>query len=183
MPPHGATPDYKRRRKIAELRAKGLTYKAIAKRLGVSKQNITCMLDNDKRMNVRAVTCKECGGVIARGRVASKTAQDTFCLACLAKHPKATFAECLRAYRVAAGLTRNQLGRRSRVCIGTIHSYEAGVPRDPTWSKVRRLALVLGVGLLGLGLAATKLFFRTPWKISVKPRNWEMGVPSTKCDG
>ena len=157
MPPHGATPDYKRRRKIAGLLAKGLTYAAIAKRLGVTKQSIAYMIDNDKRMNAREVKCKECAGVIARGRLANKTAQDTFCLAYLAKHPKATFAERLRAHRMAAGLTRNQLARRSRVCIGTIHSYEAGVPRDPTWSKVRRLALVLGVGLLGLdGLTDSK---------------------------
>lgn len=150
MPPHGATPDHKRRRLIAKLRAKGLTLQAIAKRLGVSHQSIASMLHSDKRMDAREVKCKECGEVIARGRAANKAAQNAFCLACLAKHPKARFGERLRAYRVAAGLTRAELARRSAVNIETIHNYEAGAPGDPQWSKVRRLALVLGVGLLGL---------------------------------
>ncbi len=94
--------------------------------------------------------CKACGAVIARGRVANKTAHDTFCLPCLAKHPKATFGERLRAYRVAAGLTRKELARRAQLPIHVVEYYDGGKSGDPQWSKVRRLALVLGVGLLGL---------------------------------
>jgi transcriptional regulator with XRE-family HTH domain len=150
MPKYGATPDYKRRRKIAALRAKGLSYKAIAKRLGVSQQSIACMLDHDKRMNAREVKCKECGGVIARGRAANKTAQNTFCLACLAKHPKATFAERLRAHRVAAGLTRVELARRTGLMRGRVHAFETSRTGEALLRQVCRLIRVLGVGLLGL---------------------------------
>ena len=58
--------------------------------------------------------------MIARGRVANKTAQDTYCLRCLAKHPKATFGERLKAYRVAAGLTRKELARRAQLPLRVI---------------------------------------------------------------
>ena len=108
-------------------------------------------------MKAREVACKECGVMIARGKVANKTAHATFCLPCLAKHPEATFGDRLKAYRVAAGLTRSELAQLTGVQLTTIANYERSEGGDPQWSRMRRLVRVLGVGILGLeGLTGDK---------------------------
>ena len=150
MPPYGPKPDHKRRRLIAELRAKGFSYGAIAERLGVTKQDVFSLLNRPQRHSAREAKCKVCNAVIVRGAVAGRTAQNTFCLPCLAKHPEAPFSERLKAYRVTAGLTRTELAERSGVRVANIAYYEKDPSVDPSWSKVLQMAQVLGVGLLGL---------------------------------
>jgi DNA-binding XRE family transcriptional regulator len=149
MPKGGATPDYARRRLIAELRAKGMTYAAIGNRLGVTLQCVHSIIDNEKQKNAREAKCKHCGTVVARGRVANKTARAILCPSCLASRPAVPFSQRLRSCRVAAGLTRNELAQRSGVKVATIAYYESVVARRPQPETVRMLARVLGAGPLG----------------------------------
>lgn len=152
MPKHSASPDHKRRRLIASLRAKGLTYAAIGKRLGVTHQSVFNIINGEKRINARVVGCKECGEVIARGALANKTAQGVFCLSCLARHPQTPFRQRLRAYRVAAGMTRRELAQRAGVKVENVEYYEGTSSGGPQRSKVRPLVQVLGARILGLGV-------------------------------
>ena len=48
---------------------------------------------------------RECGRTIARGAGSILTNGPAYCLTSLARHPEATFAERLKAHRLAAGLT------------------------------------------------------------------------------
>ena len=73
------------------------------------------------------------------------------CLGCLAKHPDAPFGVRLKACRLAAGLTAEQLAARSGVPAHAIRSVERGACW-PRWGRVARLIRALGPDLVTLGL-------------------------------
>ncbi len=73
-----------------------------------------------------------------------------YCLACLADHPKATFGQRLKAYRLAAGLTLAALERRSGVGRCGISGFECD-RSEPKWRTLAKLICVLGVGLVDVG--------------------------------
>lgn len=160
MPKHGGIPDPIRRRQAAKLRAQGLTFRQIATRLGISKEAAYRLVNprGHQPCPPSEARCKDCQAVIRPGLLAYKANRDAFCLACLAKHPEASFAERLKAYRLAAGLTRAELAERSGVGLTNIAHYEIHDSADPGWSKVCRLADVLGMGLLGLPMLELRRF-------------------------
>jgi len=67
--------------------------------------------------NVRLVPirCRKCQSLITRMRLVHDSNIPVWCLACLAKHPKASFRQRLKAYRLAAGLTLAALAKRCSV--------------------------------------------------------------------
>src|SRR6516164_1432244 len=97
MPPHGATPDHKRRQQITSLRAAGLTFRVIGERLGITRQTAYA-LSYRRRVSRGEVHCKACDGSISASRD-EKANRPVYCLACLAKRPEATFGERVKAYR------------------------------------------------------------------------------------
>jgi transcriptional regulator with XRE-family HTH domain len=144
MPPHGATPDHKRRQQITSLRAAGLTFRVIGERLGITRQTAYA-LSYRRRVSRGEVHCKACDGPISASRD-EKANRPVYCLACLAKRSEATFGERVKAYRVAAGLSRAELAKRAGVKKTLLDLYErSNASGDPRWSQVRRLALVLGI--------------------------------------
>jgi transcriptional regulator with XRE-family HTH domain len=66
----------------------------------------------------------------------------------VAADPAASFAERLRAQRVAAGLTQAELAARAGVSASALVTYERGRGR-PRPSRLAALAGVLGLGLFG----------------------------------
>jgi transcriptional regulator with XRE-family HTH domain len=71
------------------------------------------------------------------------------------RNPGATFGQRLKAFRLAAGLTKAELGKRARVFATAVGSYEAGrqYPRD---ARRERLAKALGVTVERLGVGSDR---------------------------
>jgi transcriptional regulator with XRE-family HTH domain len=94
-----------------------------------------------------AVACLECGRTIARGAGGIRTNGKAYCLPCLARHPEATFADRLKAHRLAAGLTLEALGERAGIQRQRVSDYECG-RRVLKWRALVKLVAVLGLGLV-----------------------------------
>jgi transcriptional regulator with XRE-family HTH domain len=62
----------------------------------------------------------------------------------------------LRSFRIAAGLTRQELARLTRVSIGRLASYESGFARSTSWNDQVRLFKALGVRLVVNGTPLKK---------------------------
>jgi transcriptional regulator with XRE-family HTH domain len=140
----GRPPNLKRRRLIAKLRAKGLTYRQIGERLGISRQCVQQTLRYCEKARLVPIRCKKCGDVIARMRTVHNSNGPVYCLGCLPRN--APFGQRLRAYRVVAELTQGQLAALTRVTPTTIHGWERS-RRKPIPVNVRALSAVLGAGL------------------------------------
>jgi transcriptional regulator with XRE-family HTH domain len=143
----GRPPNLERRRRIAALRNQGLTLQQIGARVGISFQLVYWTL---KQLGPGArprLRCGECGREITSDPRLARQAAPALCSACLAETPAATFAQRLQALRLAAGLTRRELAKRSRVSRLTLRRYERGV-REPKPDILAKLIGVLGVGLV-----------------------------------
>jgi DNA-binding XRE family transcriptional regulator len=97
------------------------------------------------------VRCRLCSTEINVNGALPRDAATALCLPCLARRPQAPFSQRLRAFRLAAGLTRNELARASGVAAGSISDYEEG-RREPKWRQMAKLIRALGAGLVTLGL-------------------------------
>lgn len=139
-----------RRQKILRLRAKGLSLQTIADDLGVTRQFVQRTLTLTGSTRVVPIRCQECDALITRMRTVYDNHIPVWCLGCLARHPRAAFAQRLRAYRLAAGMTRRELAIKAGVSATSIVEYERGnkVPRLENLTKLTR---VLGSGLVVLG--------------------------------
>jgi transcriptional regulator with XRE-family HTH domain len=140
-PGSGARLDRERRRRVLQLRARGLTLERIAARLGVSRQTVCNHLRASGACK-RAVRCALC-----RREVGPPLSQPghtpAYCPACLARHPDAPFAVRLKSCRAAAGLTVGALAGRIRTNDGNLRHYEWGQVQ-PGVGLLCRLARVLG---------------------------------------
>jgi transcriptional regulator with XRE-family HTH domain len=152
MAARGRKPDHKRRQQAARLRADGLTYDEIAARLGITKQAVHSLLKSANLwQRPRGISCLECGKEVMPGGLGIKPSTRALCLDCLAKHPEATFGERLRAFRLAAGLTVQELASRIGSTPGWLTRCEHGHAR-PGWSTIAGMIRELGTGLVTLGL-------------------------------
>jgi DNA-binding XRE family transcriptional regulator len=147
----GRKPDLARRRKAAALRARGLSFTEIGRRLGASCQGVRYMLGLVPRWVRPArpdLRCGRCRRAILGSATAGKTSATVYCVVCLARLPVATFAQRLRSLRVARGLTRAALESAAEVAREALARYEQGrsLPRPEIFA---RLVRVLGVGLTG----------------------------------
>ena len=137
----GRKPNLKRRRRMAHLRAQGLTYAEIGQRLGVSHQNVQRMIGDPRPR--QAVPCSACGASIPCRRAVPHDMATVLCPACVANLPKATLGQRLRALRLAAGLTREALARQAGVGPSTLTGAERGT-RDTRLGTAHKLAIALG---------------------------------------
>jgi transcriptional regulator with XRE-family HTH domain len=142
-PGSGARPDATRRRQVAELRRQGLTLAEIGRRLGLSRQLVHHYLKPPAVSP--AVPCPECGGVAVPAGADLREEPDA-CPSCVARRPRLTFRELLRAQRLAAGLSKAELARRAGVNVRTVDNYERG--SQPLWHVLVRLVRVLGPALV-----------------------------------
>jgi transcriptional regulator with XRE-family HTH domain len=146
---HGGHPDEYRRRQMAELRAKGLTYAEVGRRFGVTASVARYLVERSGLAGAAVpVRCPACGGVAGAIPRPRWGGQEAVCAACLAGRPGAGLGARLRADRVARGLTLAALARLVGVTAAAVSQYESGA-RRPGARTLRRLAEVLGPGLLG----------------------------------
>ena len=149
-------PNSRRHAEIARLRARGLTLADIGRRLGVSRQAVHDALALQQRSPaLRLVPCAGCGASIASAGALDSDAGQALCLSCVARRPQLAVGLRLKAFRLAAGLTKAELADRVGVSAVTIHRYEVGA-REPRWRELMPLVCVLGPGLVTLGLQATR---------------------------
>jgi transcriptional regulator with XRE-family HTH domain len=139
----GRWPDPLRRRRVAELRARGLTLAEIARRLGITKQAVHQCLTRPPRSQQPGVTCRGCGGVAVPAGARVRERGEGLCPACLRRRG-AAFGRLLRACRLAAGMNKAELARRSGLLPARLADYEAGRHR-PRAAALDHLAAVLAV--------------------------------------
>ena len=152
MAKRGRPPNLLRRQMALDLRQQGLTLQEIATRMGTSKQNVHGLLDF--AVGMRSISCRLCGVVIvSAGHAMADMHNKPVCLQCLANMPHASFAERLRALRIARDLTQKQLAEKSGLTANTIHVLERELHRHPSEETIEKLAKILGPELLGLDAA------------------------------
>jgi DNA-binding XRE family transcriptional regulator len=97
------------------------------------------------------VRCSGCSAAITAGHHAVGLNRLALCLACPAERPDAPFGVRLKACRLAAGLTADQLAALTGVSAHAIRAVERGACW-PRWERVARLIRALGADLVTLGL-------------------------------
>src|SRR5262249_45583717 len=107
----GRKPDERRRGEMARLRKGGLTHAEIGRRPGRTRQCVRRTLLSAGKASARPVVCRACGAVVVRPLPGNQPAPAALCPACLVRHPAAPFADRLRTFRLARGLTRAELAR------------------------------------------------------------------------
>ena len=152
-PGSGSKPDRRKQRQVPELRAGGLTLAEIGRRLGLSRQLVHHHLKAAGLAGPRRGTVRCCAyaTVITTGHHTIEHNCRPLCLGCLARRPEVPFGRRLKAYRLAAGLTAEQLATRSGVPAHAIRAIERGT-RWPRWETVARLICAVGPDLVTLGL-------------------------------
>src|SRR5262245_3139573 len=113
--PRGRKPDLKRNALVRRLRDKGLTWSAIGARLGVTRQCAQYLGSGASRRRVFPVRCRKCGADLNTVAALPRHDHTALCLPCLAKSPKAKFADALLAHRLAAGLSLTELTQKAGV--------------------------------------------------------------------
>ena len=134
-------PNHKRREMAALLRAKGLSFREIGQRLGISKQGAQ-HLAQVMASRQRLIRCRECNARIPSSAAMRRDDCNVYCIACLDNHPDVAFREHLKAYRLAAGLTMRALSLRAGLPEGMVSEYERGNYEPARWTKDKLLRLV-----------------------------------------
>jgi DNA-binding XRE family transcriptional regulator len=147
MSKRGRKPNLERRRRAVALYRRGFTMPEIGRRLRTSKQAVQAMLQAvGIDTGSAGAACAACRAPLS-SRAAGQYGERVLCLACLDRLPRATLGQRLRAYRVAAELTRLELAERAGVSISVIGNCERG-QHKPSWKSLGKLVKVLGVGLI-----------------------------------
>ena len=145
--PRGRRPNPQRRRLIAELRATGLTYQQIGKRLGISHQSVQQALQHTGNARLVPICCRRGGALITRLRTVKDNNGAVYCTACLPVD--ATFGQRLKAWRLAKGLTLMALGEQTTIVWSLLSKYERDAV-EPKCGSLVKLMRVLGAGLMPL---------------------------------
>jgi transcriptional regulator with XRE-family HTH domain len=141
----GRLTNHVQRRKMAELRAKGLTFEEIGRRLGVTKQRVGQLLQSIGTTGF-ALHCRDCGAeIVSRLSRAGRNAP-SLCPACLAKTPRHCVGERLKTHRLIAGLTQREVAAEAGITPQAVALFEKGKCK-PTPETLAQLVAVLGPGL------------------------------------
>jgi hypothetical protein len=146
MAGQGRHPDSERRRRIAEFREQGLSFRAIGHRLGITAQAAHLLFRSRRRPGL---TCRGCGALVALERDPARYPGGVYCRACLGSKLHVAFAARIRSLRLAAGLTLRDLGRRCGVHPSTLGEFERGDRSRPRPCTVEKLVRALGPDLVG----------------------------------
>jgi hypothetical protein len=96
---------------VVRLQAQGLTHRQLGEQLGLTTEAVRPALRQvgGKQFTVR---CCRCHAAIWTGRPTVAHNGDVLSLACLSRTPDASFGQRLKAARLAAGLTQQELGEQ-----------------------------------------------------------------------
>jgi transcriptional regulator with XRE-family HTH domain len=142
----GRRTDPARRRKAEALRARGLSFLEIARRLGMTRQGVAWLLRTSGQL-LPAVCCTSCAAALA-DRTDGRDPGRAYCRACLSARPDVPLPVRLRSLRLVAGLTRRALSEQTGLTRAAIQCIECGRWTDPGWLTVRALVEALGVELV-----------------------------------
>ena len=149
----GRKPDLKRWARIERLRKNGLSLSQIGYRLGMTAKAVhrTLRTIEQARVSPRSVPCSACRrDIVSPGALASDRGS-ALCLECLGRRTGIPFGRRLKAFRLAAGLTKAELVIRCGFSRSAVWKYEdQGV--TPYLPAALRLVEALGVTLKALGL-------------------------------
>src|SRR5438132_10270379 len=145
-PNSGRRPNTKRRRDVANLRARGISPPDIARRLGIGVAAVYYYLKAHEAPANRPGACAVCGAAIL-SEANPHQYTDLLCRSCLQKNPQVPFSSFLKSLRVTAGLSRQTLAARGAVGLDLIGRYERGEV-EPAWKNLMRLFKVFGVRLV-----------------------------------
>jgi hypothetical protein len=110
----------KQRERAAALRAQGLPFTKIGRRLGISKQAAWRLLT---RYPVLGVHCSACHAVVTTRDFPIRTLGPALCGGCLAARPDTPFSLRLRSHRFAAGMSRSELEAAASLRAGAIKNF------------------------------------------------------------
>jgi transcriptional regulator with XRE-family HTH domain len=145
----GSKPNQEHRQRIAELRRRGLSLSEIGRQLGVSRQSVHQTLRRiaQEPAVVVRLACVTCGREIYSAGALRVDSGKIHCLPCLQQRRDLPFGPRLQAHRLAAGLTRADLGRLTGIDSSHI-AYLENRCLKPRLRTLARLVQALGSGLL-----------------------------------
>jgi transcriptional regulator with XRE-family HTH domain len=143
----GRPPNPQRRRLIAQLRARGLTYQQIGEQLGVSHQSVQQTLQRIGNARLVPIRCRECETLITRLRTVRDHNGPVYCLDCLPGD--VTFGQRLKTQRLAKGLTLMALCEQTGIAWNLLSKYERDLVEPKCYSLIK-LIRVLGVALMAV---------------------------------
>jgi transcriptional regulator with XRE-family HTH domain len=143
--PRGRPPNLERRRRIAKLRATGLTYEQIGERLGITHQSVQQALQRTGNARLVPIRCRDCKRVITRMRTVADHNGPVQCLVCLPGD--ATFGQRLKAWRLAQGISLMALSERTSIAWNLLSKYERDVV-EPKCRSLIKLIRVLGIAFM-----------------------------------
>jgi transcriptional regulator with XRE-family HTH domain len=138
----GKRANLSRHRRIAQLRAKGLTAAEIAQRVGVSRQSVDYVL---KGLGRGTAPCSMCRATILAPQ-GSRRVRGLVCLDCLTARPDIPIGRRIMSLRTIAGLTQAQLASGTGISAQTIYTLEHG-KHQPQALTYLRLVTFLGRAL------------------------------------
>jgi transcriptional regulator with XRE-family HTH domain len=103
--------------------------------------------DGPRRPWIISPRCRDCGADLSPGRPHAWSNGPAYCLACLARHPEASFGQRLKAHRLAPGLSMAALACLCGMKYQQVGDYESGRVAEPKWRALVPLVAVLGHGL------------------------------------
>jgi transcriptional regulator with XRE-family HTH domain len=128
-----------------ELRALGLTYQQIGKRLGISHQSVQQALQRSGNARLVPICCRQCRAVITRMRTVADNNGPVYCLDCLPDD--ATFGQRLKAERLTKGISLMALCEQTGITWTLLSKYERDVV-EPKYRTLAKLVRVLGTELM-----------------------------------
>ena len=141
--------DWERVQRVTQLREQGLSHAEIGERVGMTRQGVAKLLKQTRsQTEALRILCQSCGSLIGVIHERGGRTREGLCLNCLAKRPKATLGQRLRAARLAAGLTQKELGKRigeDRKIIAELEKRRTPSAKPERVELVKKLAGVLGV--------------------------------------
>jgi DNA-binding XRE family transcriptional regulator len=134
---------------VIDLATQGLSRRQIAAHVGVTPEWVRCILaHHGMAVSLRILKCRDCGAPVASGHKAlsGDRVPHVFCAACVRQHPNVSFAERLKALRLADNLSRAELSARCGLSRAVIGNYERGEGL-PTPNSAHKLAEALGLSV------------------------------------
>src|SRR5260370_27265469 len=110
---------------------------------GGPPQAVSFMPQRTALPSSRGVPCSACHTLIPTPVARPEDRPGALCLRCLEQTPDATTGQRLRAYRLAAGLTRADIARLAGVILNVVHDAEQGTAGPGSRAGLGRVACVL----------------------------------------
>jgi hypothetical protein len=128
------------------MRRRGFTTAEIARRVNLTRQGVEYVLGLHCIQASRTIRCRRCKDVIVATKHRDQLSGPVLCLECLGAQSDATFGQRLKAFRLAAGLSKRALSAQTGIPRHNLSKYEAD-EWVPLQKSMSRLVQILGAPL------------------------------------